>query len=297
MKATIQAPAKINLFLKINGRRHDGYHDLTTVMQSISLFDTMAVSIYTKNTHNFDKQIKLHCNLSYIPIDERNLIYKITDFVFKKYKITDYIYIDLKKIIPTSAGMGGGSSDAANLLMFFNKYYKLNLSMEELTDIAVQFGADIPYFLRKKISLCEGIGDKITTLKSFNNYFVLIVTPNIRVSTKEIFEAYDYFDKDVWDSMIDTERVTKVLDSINERNVNGLSFNAFNDLERVTILRYPELKEIKKKMEDLGAKVSLMSGSGPTIFGIYSSFFKMIRAKSVLKKENPSYFVYAARPI
>lgn len=297
MKVIVKAPAKINLFLKINGRRHDGFHDLTTVMQSVSLFDTMDITIYDKDNHKYDKQIVLNCNLSYIPLDERNLIYKITDYIFNKYNITDYIYIYLKKIIPTSAGMGGGSSDAANLLLFFNKHYKLNLTISELSEIAVQFGADIPYFLRKKISLCEGIGDKITTLKAFNNYFVLIVTPNIRVSTKEIFEEYDYMDKNVWDSMVDSGRVTKILDSINERNLNGISLNAFNDLERITILRYPELKIIKDKLENLGAKYALMSGSGPTVFGIYNSFFKMIHAKSVLKKENPNYFVYAARPI
>ena len=194
MKKVIKAPAKINLCLKVNGKRDDGYHDLTTIMQEISLFDTIEFEIFKENSifqkkFEFDseKQINIRCNYNYLPTDERNLVVKVVRYIFDRFDINDRINIFLKKMIPTSGGLGGGSSDAATMLLYLNRHYKLKLGIDELNDIAAMFGSDIPFFIHKRVSLCKGRGEIVSELKPFNNYFILIATPNVRVSTKEIF--------------------------------------------------------------------------------------------------------------
>ena len=313
MKSIIKAPAKINLCLRVNGLREDGYHDLSMIMQTISLFDTLEFEIIKENEIRFDffdkfnskklynnktfSQINLKCNYSYIPTDERNLVYKIVKFIFDKYNIRDRIFIYLKKMIPTSGGLGGGSSDAASTLLFLNRHYKLKLNIDELTDISAMFGSDIPYFIHKKECLCEGRGEIITELKSFNNYYILIATPNVRVSTKEIFSKVDNFS--IPDSRKDLENIAfnNCLDAINNRDLKLLSNNLFNNLEIVTESMFSDVTLFKDKMVKMGALASLMSGSGPTVFGIFNSYLKALNCKNNLKKEHNDSFVFLTRPI
>ena len=333
MKKTIKAPAKINLCLKVNSKRDDGYHDLTMVMQQISLFDTIEFEIINENEfdlfkllHNFDmpiklpeinkldlkflnkfsnkkfdyntnKQISIKCNFNYLPTDERNLIYKVVDYIYKKYNIKDKIYIYLNKMIPTSGGLGGGSSDAASMLLFLNKHYKLGLSINELSDIAATFGSDIPFFIHKKICICEGRGEIIRELKPFNNYYILLATPNVRVSTKEIYNRFD--DCLITDnqSVIKDENINKLLEAIHNKNIKKMSDNIFNDLEMVTEPMFEKVAIFKRRILELGAINSLMSGSGPTVFGIFNSYFKANNCKNILKKENKDSFIYVSRPI
>ena len=333
MKKTIKAPAKINLCLKVNGKRDDGYHGLTMVMQQISLFDTIEFEIINENEfdlfkllHNFDmpiklpeinkldlkflnkfsnkkfdyntnKQISIKCNFNYLPTDERNLIYKVVDYIYKKYNIKDKIYIYLNKMIPTSGGLGGGSSDAASMLLFLNKHYKLGLSINELSDIAATFGSDIPFFIHKKISICEGRGEIIRELKPFNNYYILLATPNVRVSTKEIYNRFD--DCLITDNQSDIkdENINKLLEAIHNKNIKKMSDNLFNDLEMVTEPMFEKVAIFKRRILELGAINSLMSGSGPTVFGIFNSYFKANNCKNILKKENKDSFIYVSRPI
>ena len=313
MKSIIKAPAKINLCLRVNGLREDGYHDLSMIMQTISLFDTLEFEIIKENEIRFDffdkfkskklynnktfSQINLKCNYSYIPTDERNLVYKIVKFIFDKYNIRDRIFIYLKKMIPTSGGLGGGSSDAASTLLFLNRHYKLKLNIDELIDISAMFGSDIPYFIHKKECLCEGRGEIITELKSFNNYYILIATPNVRVSTKEIFSKVDNFS--IPDSRKDLENIAfnNCLDAINNRDLKLLSNNLFNNLEIVTESMFSDVTLFKDKMVKMGALASLMSGSGPTVFGIFNSYLKALNCKNNLKKEHNDSFVFLTRPI
>ncbi|MBR3288410.1 MAG: 4-(cytidine 5'-diphospho)-2-C-methyl-D-erythritol kinase [Lachnospiraceae bacterium] len=298
MKSIIKAPAKINLCLKVNDKRDDGYHDLSMIMQSISLFDTLTIEVSKNRRDNQDSElIDLKCNLPFLPTDERNLVYKIVKYIFEKYSITDNISIYLRKVIPTSAGLGGGSSDAASMLLFLNRYYRLNLSTAELVDIAAKFGSDIPFFINKKECVCEGRGEIISEIKSFNNYYIVIATPNIRVSTKEIFTKFDDFEISKSQVELEKEKFANCIDAIKNKNLKKLSSNVFNNLEIVTESIHPDMAVFKEKMLKMGAMSSLMSGSGPTVFGIFNSYFKALKCKIAMKKEHNEAFVYLARPI
>lgn len=333
MKRIIKAPAKINLCLKVNSKRDDGYHDLTMIMQQVSLFDTIEFEIVSENNfgifkflpkidmpiklpeidkidfnflnrfitkkfdHDTDKQISLKCNFNYLPTDERNLIYKVIDYIFKKYNIKDKIYIYLNKMIPTSGGLGGGSSDAASMLLFLNDYYKLKLNVFELSNIAAMFGSDIPFFIHNKISLCEGRGEIIKELRPFNNYYILLATPNVRVSTKEIYNRFDDCQIAVEQNYVENKMIANLLYAIQNKDLKMMSENLFNDLEIVTESMFEKVSVFKKRIMELGAIKSLMSGSGPTVFGIFNSYFKANNCKNVLKKENKDSFIFVSRPI
>ena len=308
MKRIIKAPAKINLCLKVNSKRDDGYHDLTMIMQQVSLFDTIEFEIVSENNfgifkflpkfdHDTDKQISLKCNFNYLPTDERNLIYKVIDYIFKKYNIKDKIYIYLNKMIPTSGGLGGGSSDAASMLLFLNDYYKLKLNVFELSNIAAMFGSDIPFFIHNKISLCEGRGEIIKELRPFNNYYILLATPNVRVSTKEIYNRFDDYQIGIEQNNIENKMIANLLYAIQNKDLKMISENLFNDLEIVTESMFEKVSVFKKRIMELGAIKSLMSGSGPTVFGIFNSYFKANNCKNVLKKENKDSFIFVSRPI
>ena len=333
MKKIIKAPAKINLCLKVNGKRDDGYHDLTMIMQQVSLFDTIEFEIVNetdfdifkllprfdipiklpelsridvsfikkfvnrKFDYKSDKQINIKCNYSYLPTDERNLIYKVTDYIYKKYGIKDKIYIYLNKMIPTSGGLGGGSSDAATMLIFLNKHYKLGLNVNQLSSIAAMFGSDIPFFVYKKLCICEGRGERIKELKPFNNYYILLATPNVRVSTKEIYSGFDDYEISGSQKALENEKIVKLLDAIKKKDLKRMSDNLFNDLEIVTESMFERVSTFKRRMMELGAIKSLMSGSGPTVFGIFNSYFKALNCKKVLKKEYNDSFIYVSRPI
>lgn len=294
MKKRIKAPAKINLCLDVVGKTNDGYHNLKMIMQTISLFDIIDVEI-KKATSDYRKDIVLNCNYSFIPTDDRNLIVKIIKFFYENYSIIDNFFINLNKMIPTCGGLGGGSSDAASTILLINEYYKLNLSKSKLIEIGLMFGADIPFFIEKGIAICEGKGEKITKLNDFNNYYILLATPNVRVSTKDIFDQYDNTYNDIhtnYDKEFDI-----CVESINNRNLIELSNSIFNDLEQVTERHVPEIATFKEKMLEMGALNAKMSGSGPSVYGLYKSYFKALNCKKVLKNMYKDAVVYVAKPI
>ena len=299
MKKIIKAPAKINLCLRVNKKREDGYHDLTMIMQAISLFDTIECDIIKNNKFNngLREQIVLKCNYNYVPTDSKNLIYKVVKYIYDRYGINDKISIVLKKLIPTGGGLGGGSSDAASMLLFLNRFYKLNLSLTELSEIAAMFGSDIPFFIYKKECICEGRGEIVHELRPFSNYYILLATPNVRVSTKEVFTKFDSFDIPEFKRRLESNAFNNCVDAIKRKDLKLLSSNLFNDLEIVTESMLPDVTIFKDKMIKMGALTSLMSGSGPTVFGIFNSYFKAIKCKDQIKKENNNSFVFLARPI
>lgn len=298
MKKILKAPAKINLYLRVNSKREDGYHDLSMIMQPISLFDTIELEILSKKemTSN-DSQVILKSNYQYIPTDDKNLVVKVVKYFFEKYNIKDKMYIYLKKMIPTCGGLGGGSSDCASMLLFLNDYYKTGLSKDELNSIALKFGSDIPFFIYKNECLCEGRGEIITELINFKKYYILIATPNIRVSTKEIFDSLDKLTMDSDDIKYKEKKLNNCLNAIKDKDLKKLTNNIYNDLENITFKLYDDVRVVKECIINCNALGTLMSGSGPTIFGIFDNYFKGLKAKHDVKNRFKDAFVYLGKPI
>lgn len=248
----VYAPAKVNLYLKVLAKRSDGYHDIETIMQTISLYDTLLFS------ESKDSQIKLNCNNSLLPVDESNLIHKAIQILRDYTHCERGIDIYLKKRIPIAAGLGGGSSDAAATLLALNKLWQLGLRREELMNLGVKLGADVPFLLEKGTVLARGIGDKLTSLKPIPKTWMILVCPPIKVSTKWVYDKVKF-------KLTKNDFAIKI---VPQNWGDNLAFSLFNSLEEITLRYYPIIDDIKKEFIRLGALGTLMSGSGPSVFGI-----------------------------
>ena len=256
-KLELKALAKINLGLDVLGRKENGYHDVRMVMQTIYLYD----DVFLQKTK--EKGIHLETNLFYLPVNENNIAYKAAKLLMDEFHIEGGISIRLNKFIPVSAGMAGGSSNAAAVLFGMNKMYQLGLSQQELMDRGVKLGADVPYCIMRGTVLAEGIGEKLTPLPTFPKCYVLIAKPPVSVSTKTVYEKLDALE------MIKHPNIDGILEGLSEQNLEKITANMGNVLEEVTIGDYPVIEKIKKVMKDAGALNAMMSGSGPTVFGIF----------------------------
>ena len=260
-KIQLKALAKINLGLDVLRRREDGYHEVKMIMQTIGLHDDLEI----RKTKTPGIQVKT--NLYYLPTNENNLVYKAAKLLMDEFQIQDGVSIQLKKRIPVAAGMAGGSSDGAAGLWGINQMYGLGLSMQALMERGVRLGADVPYCIQRGTALAEGIGEKLSVLPPMPKCTILIAKPGISVSTKFVYENLHANDlkpeqhPDV-DSMIEAMR---------QKDLGLLCSRMGNVLETVTIPAYPVINEIKRTMMDNGAIGSMMSGSGPTVFGIFDS--------------------------
>ena len=269
-KIQLKALAKINLGLDVLRRREDGYHEVKMIMQTIGLHDDLEI----RKTKTPGIQVKT--NLYYLPTNENNLVYKAAKLLMDEFQIQDGVSIQLKKRIPVAAGMAGGSSDGAAVLWGINQMYGLGLSMQALMERGVRLGADVPYCIQRGTALAEGIGEKLSVLPPMPKCTILIAKPGISVSTKFVYENLHANDlkpeqhPDV-DSMIEAMR---------QKDLGLLCSRMGNVLETVTIPAYPVIDEIKKTMMDNGAIGSMMSGSGPTVFGIFDS---PVAAKQAMK--------------
>lgn len=269
-KIQLKALAKINLGLDVLRRREDGYHEVKMIMQTIGLHDDLEI----RKTKTPGIQVKT--NLYYLPTNENNLVYKAAKLLMDEFQIQDGVSIQLKKRIPVAAGMAGGSSDGAAVLWGINQMYGLGLSMQALMERGVRLGADVPYCIQRGTALAEGIGEKLSVLPPMPKCTILIAKPGISVSTKFVYENLHANDlkpeqhPDV-DSMIEAMR---------QKDLGLLCSRMGNVLETVTIPAYPVINEIKKTMMDNGAIGSMMSGSGPTVFGIFDS---PVAAKQAMK--------------
>ncbi|GMQ56028.1 4-(cytidine 5'-diphospho)-2-C-methyl-D-erythritol kinase [Vallitalea sediminicola] len=279
-RINIKARAKINISLDVIGRREDGYHDVKMIMQTINLYDKINIKKIKKD------EIKIQTNLSFLPVDERNLVYKVIKYLKDKYDIKTGVFVDLYKVIPVAAGLAGGSSDAAAALVGMNKLFNLHMSMNEMMEIGTMFGADIPYCLLRGTALSEGIGEKLTSLNRFPNAYVVIAKPGINVSTGFVYSNLDLNDIQV---RPDTD---KIIESINKGDLHQICLNMGNILETVTIKKYPVINEIKEYMIENGAIGSLMTGSGPSVFGIFEDKHKAHNLAHKLKVNNIAKFVY-----
>lgn len=281
----LNAYAKINLGLDVIGKRPDGYHEVRMIMQTIGLHDKLSIN----TIHN--PNIKMKTNLPFLPVNDKNIVYKAVSLIKEKYQIKEGIYINLKKRIPVSAGLAGGSTDAAAALIGMNKLFDLDLSLEDLMDIGVTLGADVPYCLIGGTALSEGIGEKLTSLPPFPDSNILIVKPNINVSTKKIYGNFDL-------SKVENHpNIDGIITGIKDNNLQEATNHFANVLETVTVKMHPKINIIKETMLNQGALTSLMSGSGPTVFGIFDDNKKAQDAFYHFKTSNFRYRVFLTRPV
>lgn len=256
---SIRAYAKINLGLDVVGKREDGYHELRTVMQTINLYDTL----YIKKIK--DHKIILQTDKSFLPIDEKNIAYRAAALMIETYNLEDGVFIDIKKNIPVAAGMAGGSTDAAATLCGINRLFDLSLTNEELMKLGTRLGADVPYCIMKGTALAEGIGEILTRVRPMPDCYVLTVKPEVNVSTKQVYEDLHLDSKTVHPD------IEGMLLAIEKEDLEGICCRFGNVLESVTEKQHPIIGDYKRKMLEYGAINSMMSGSGPSVFGIYRS--------------------------
>ena len=256
-KLTLKAPAKINLGLDVLGRRDNGYHDVRMVMQSIGLYDDVTIEKVE------EPGICLEINLDFLPTDERNIAYKAAKLLMDEFAISTGVKIKLEKHIPVAAGMAGGSTNAAAVLEGMNTLFSLGLTQKELMERGVKLGADVPYCIMKGTALAEGIGEILSPLPPLPECHILIAKPDISVSTKEVYEELD--SKEIPDH----PEIDGILEGLKEANLEKIVSAMGNVLERVTVQKYPVIDEIKQMMKKAGAMNAMMSGSGPTVFGIF----------------------------
>ena len=268
---SLNAPAKINWFLQILGKREDGYHNIKTIMQCINLYDCL--------TFEHADSIDVACDLD-IPVHD-NIIYKTVSLLKKRVSYREGAKILLKKNIPVGAGLGGGSSDAAYTLLGLNMLWGLGLSSEELSSISAEIGADVPFFLKGPFSLVEGKGEKIKPLEIISSIILLIVKPRISVSTAWAYSRVDLFcNEKLTKNPIDIKLFCQAL---NMRDFTSLGMMLYNDFEDAVMSKYPVVREIKHRLSEMGAVISAMSGSGSAVFGVFLSKVEAARAAQAMK--------------
>lgn len=278
----LKALAKINLGLDVLGRRKNGYHDVRMVMQTIYLYDNVTL----KKTE--EPGIQVETNLFYLPVDEENIAYKAAELLIDEFGITEGIHITLDKHIPVAAGMAGGSSNAAAVLVGMNRLFKLGLSQQDLMERGVSLGADVPYCVMRGTVLAEGIGEVLTPLPPLPKCYVLIAKPGISVSTKVVYEKLDSKPID------DHPDIDGIIEGLEEQDIKKVAASMGNVLEKVTIEAYPVIERIKNAMKEAGALNAMMSGSGPTVFGIFTDHSTARKAKEKLKEMKIAKQVYLA---
>ena len=272
-KIKLKALGKINLGLDVLGRRPNGYHDVRMVMQTVYLYDHILLE-------KTDKEgISLKTNLFYLPVNENNLAYRAAKMLIDEFAIKEGVHISLEKHIPVAAGMAGGSSNAAAVLYGMNRLFQLGLTDQELMERGVKLGADVPYCIMRGTVLAEGIGEELTPLPAMPKCHVLLAKPPISVSTQKVYEK------------LDAQEVTKhpdidgILLGLQTGDLKKITSSMGNVLENVTITEYPQIERIKDVMKEEGALNAMMSGSGPTVFGIYDDKILARRAAARIREE------------
>ena len=276
----INAPAKINIGLDVLRRREDGYHEVKMIMQSIRLFDRLTLK------KSETPGIHLSSNLHFLPTNENNLVYQSAKLLRDEFGIDEGLDIFLDKRIPVAAGMAGGSTDAASCMLAMNELYDLGLNKRQLMKRGVTLGADIPYCILKGTALSEGIGEKLSTIPKMPDCYILIAKPRIHVSTKFVYTNL------VLDENSPHPDIDAMILAMKNRGLNDLCASLGNILETVTIPAHPEIDVIKQCMIEHGALGSLMSGSGPTVFGVFDDPDKAAFAKEKCRELPFKCFVF-----
>ena len=253
----LKAMAKINLGLDVVRRREDGYHEVRMIMQTVNLYDKLVISV------SEEPGIRLTTNLGFLPVNEDNLIYKAARLLMDEYEIKKGVDIQLQKFIPVAAGMAGGSTDAAATLIGMNRLFHLNLSRQQLMDYGVKLGADVPYCVAGGTALSEGIGEILTPLPDVPKGYVLVAKPGINVSTRFVYTNLKL------NEVTEHPDIDAQIEAIKEQDFRKMAGLMGNVLETVTIPAHPIIQEIKDFMMQEGAVNAMMSGSGPTVFGLF----------------------------
>lgn len=268
----LKAYGKINIGLDVLKKRPDGYHEVKMIMQTVNIFDSIHINKIIQ------PEIRISTNLYFLPSNENNLAYKAAKILFDEFKIKEGIKISIKKHIPVSAGMAGGSTDAAAVMYGVNKLFSLGLSIEDLKKRAVKIGADVPYCLVGGTAIAQGIGEIITPLSPMPKCYILIAKPGFSVSTKHVYQNLKV------DEIKNHPCIEEIVLGIKNRDLKHIASQMGNVLENVTIKEHPELEKIKQTMILGGALNAIMSGSGPTVFGLFDNEKSINEAYSLLKK-------------
>jgi 4-diphosphocytidyl-2-C-methyl-D-erythritol kinase len=253
---SLKAHAKLNLSLDVLNRREDGYHNLQMIMQSIQLHDTISLQ-------EISSGVEIACEAPYVPNNSSNIAYKAAELMINRYSLDAGVIIRIDKKIPVAAGLAGGSTDAAAVLKGINTLFKLGIEQNELMEIGKTIGADVPYCIVGGTALAEGIGERITPLSPMKKIPVVLVKPRFGVSTASVFKSLDI------NSISQRPKTTMIIDALGKGDIKFIAENLCNVLESVTIDKYPLINKIKKDLIAKGAMGSLMSGSGPTVFGLF----------------------------
>lgn len=276
----LKARAKINLGLDVLGKREDGYHEVRMVMQTVGIYDRLII------TRIPEDEIRIRSNLAFLPLNENNLIYKAAKLLKEEYGYDGGVEIDLNKFIPVAAGMAGGSTDAASTLFGINRLFDLGMSQRKMMELGLKLGADVPYCVMRGTALAEGIGEKLTRLKPMPHCWLLVAKPPVNVSTKLVYESLDMSE------VVSHPDIDGIIKAIEAQDVQGVAAKMGNVLEQVTIPLYPVIDTIKKDMLEHGAVNAMMSGSGPTVFGIFPDEEMALKCQTYLKVKGDARQVY-----
>ncbi len=279
----LQAMAKVNLALDVLGKRPDGYHDVRMIMQSIAMYDVLEM------TPVKEPGIRITTNLSYIPVNDRNLAWRAADLMIREFDITDGIRISLKKVIPVAAGMGGGSADAAAALVGMNRLFSLGLGEKDLMAYGAKLGADVPFCVMRGTALAEGIGEKLTPLPPMPECAVLIGKPGISVSTKAAYESLNVA------GIGEHPDIDGMIEAVRQKDMEGILSRMQNVFSPGIEEQFPVVRQIRELMEANGAMRAMMSGSGPTVFGIFSSQAGAEAAAETLRNSGLARVVHVTR--
>jgi len=280
-----RAYAKINLGLDVTGKRDDGYHIVRMIMQNVDIYDTLTFE------KTYGGEIHLKFSGGDVPESSDNLIWKVCSLLKEKYNIADGVTINLEKNIPIAAGMAGGSADAAATFYGMNELFDLNMNQDEMCKMAVDLGADIPYCIMGGTMLSEGIGEVLTKLPDFPKCYIVVGKPEVGVSTGWVYKSLDAL------SGYEHPDIDGICDSIKSSDLNGVCNRLLNVLEGVTAPKYDIIGKIENVMEDNGAIKAIMTGSGPTVFGIYDNEDLAKGAYEALEKENLCKQLFITKPI
>jgi 4-diphosphocytidyl-2-C-methyl-D-erythritol kinase len=272
----ILSPAKINLFLQIVGKRPDGYHDLFSLMCCVGLYDTVSMDAGVEET-------AVSCDHPHVPEDKTNLAFGAADLFYKKLKKNEGVKISIQKQIPVAAGLGGGSSNAAAVFLGLNRYYGYPFSMDELMSMGLSIGADVPFFIFRRPATASGIGEKLEVYPGLKKLKILLIFPGFSVSTATVYKNLNL-------------RLTKCKKKLKSSLLGRRSFDPgchlCNDLEAVVASKYPVINTVKTALLDHGALGALMSGSGPTVFGLFSDSDKASKANHALARTDETWQLY-----
>ncbi|MDD2585725.1 MAG: 4-(cytidine 5'-diphospho)-2-C-methyl-D-erythritol kinase [Syntrophomonadaceae bacterium] len=280
-KIIIAAPAKVNLTLDIKGKYPDGYHELETVMHHIDLLDQVTIETAPSG-------IEVASSSSLVPDNQDNLAYQAAELILKAYGSGEGVKIHIEKNIPVAAGLAGGSTDAAAVLTGINQLYNYGLTQEKLMEIGLKIGADVPFCLYHRTALARGKGELLTPLEKEVKLLFVVVKPELQISTAEVYREFDLAQVEKFPD------ISSFLVAWNHYNIKGIAINIVNVLESVSIKKHGEIATIKDKLNKLGALNAVMSGSGPSVFGIFADQKIAEQAAAVLSQEYREVFLVSS---